>query len=290
MRPEPIISAIILVGALTLLTPCAVSGQQPAVGRQKSPRLSTDDVLGPVAQPLAGSKEAAAKPEDTGAKTSAVKAGEAKAGEAKAGEAKISAEELAWRERVKTAHARAKDLQRAAEEAELRITELRNELGASGQSAAYRNNTAAELEQAGKRAAELRAEARAATDDLNELLDYGKQKGFTEAAEPKPESEDGKPNEEYYRSRLAELTEQINSAQRQIQLYDNRVRDISQRILMNGGKRGGDNFYTLQLQQDRQDAQQKLDDSKAALLKAQSDLDVLREEARRAGVSPSLFR
>jgi len=260
------------------LTPCAVSGQQPAVGRQKSPRLSTDDVLGPVAQPLAGSKEA--KAEGT----------EAKAGAKKGSEAKVSPEELAWRERVKTARARAKDLQRAAEEAELRITELRNELGASGQSAAYRNNTAAELEQAGKRAVELRAEARAAADDLNELLDYGKQKGFTEAAEPKPESEDGKPNEEYYRARLAELTEQINGAQRQIQLYDNRVRDISQRILMNGGKRGGDNFYTLQLQQDRQDAQQKLDDAKATLVKAQSDLDALREEARRAGVSPSLFR
>jgi chromosome segregation ATPase len=278
MRLEPITSAIILVGAFALFAPCAVSGQQPAVGRQKSPRLSTDDVLGPVAQPLAESKEAKAE------------GAEAKPGAKKGSEAKISAEELAWRERVKTARARAKDLQRAAEEAELRITELRNELGASGQSAAYRNNTAAELEQAGKRAVELRAEARAAADDLNELLDYGKQKGFTEAAEPKPESEDGKPNEEYYRSRLAELTEQIDGAQRQIQLYDNRVRDISQRILMNGGKKGGDNFYILQLQQDRQDARQKLDDAKAALVKAQSDLDALREEARRAGVSPSLFR
>jgi chromosome segregation ATPase len=234
----------------------------------------------PATQPSAGSKDIAAKPE----------ASEVKLVSAKPGEVKVSAEESAWRDRVKIARSRAKELQRTAEEAELRITQLRNELGASGQSAAYRNNTAAELEQAGKRAAELRAEARAAADDLNELLDYGKQKGFTEAAEPKPESEDGKPNEEYYRSRLAELAEQIDSSQRQIQLYDNRVRDISQRILMNGGKRGGDNFYIFQLQQDRQDAQQKLDDAKAALVKAQSDLDALREEARRAGVSPSLFR
>src|SRR5262249_28729539 len=151
------------------------------------------------------------------------------------------------------------------------------------------NNTAAELDQAGKRATELRAVAKVAADDLNELLDYGKQKGFTEAAEAKPESEDGKPNEEYYRARVAALTEEIESAQRQIQLYDNRVRDISQRIVMNGGKKGGDNFYMLQLQQDRQDAQQKLDEAKAALAKAQTDFDALREEARRAGVSPSLF-
>jgi chromosome segregation ATPase len=262
-----------------------MAGQQPAVGRQKSPRLTTDDVSGPpAAQPVVGSKETAAKPVDAEAKAGATKAGERK------GETKVSAEEAAWRDRVKIARDRAKGLQRAAEEAELRITALRNELGASGQSAAYRNNTAEELDQQGKRAAELRAEAKAAADDLAELLDYGKQKGFTEAAEPKPASEDGKPNEEYYRARVAALNEQMDTAQRQIQLYDNRVRDISQRILMNGGKKGGDNFYMLQLQQDRQEAQQRLDEAKAALAKAQADMDALQEEARRAGVSPSLFR
>ena len=280
-----IVPTIIVVGTITFVSLSVATGQQPAVGRQKSPRLTTDDVSGPpAAQPVVESKETAAKPVDAEAKPSANKAGEGK------GETKVSAEESSWRDRVKTARSRAKELQRTAEEAELRITALRNELGASGQSAAYRNNTAAELDQAGKRAAELRAEAKAAADDLTELLDYGKQKGFTETPEAKPASEDGKPNEEYYRARVAALNEQIDTAQRQIQLYDNRVRDISQRILMNGGKKGGDNFYMLQLQQDRQEAQQKLDEAKAALAKAQADMDALREEARRAGVSPSLFR
>ena len=280
-----IVPTIIVVGTITFVSLSVATGQQPAVGRQKSPRLTTDDVSGPpAAQPVVESKETTAKPVGAEAKTSANKAGEGK------GETKVSAEESSWRDRVKTARSRAKELQRTAEEAELRITALRNELGASGQSAAYRNNTAAELDQAGKRAAELRAEAKAAADDLTELLDYGKQKGFTETPEAKPASEDGKPNEEYYRARVAALNEQIDTAQRQIQLYDNRVRDISQRILMNGGKKGGDNFYMLQLQQDRQEAQQKLDEAKAALAKAQADMDALREEARRAGVSPSLFR
>jgi chromosome segregation ATPase len=207
-----------------------------------------------------------------------------------AGEEKVSAEELSWRERVAKARSRAKELERAAEEAELRITALRNDLGTSGQSARYRNDVAAELDQAGQRLTDLRANAKAASDDLAELVEYGRQKGFAEAAAPQPTSGDGKPNEQYFRARLDKLTGDIESAQRRISLYENRVGDISQRIIMNGGKKGGDNFYIAQLQQDRDDAQTKLDEARDALKKAQADLDALKEEARRADVSRDLFR
>ena len=57
-----------------------------------------------------------------------------------------------------------------------------------------------------------------------------------------------------------------------------------------GGKKGGDNFYTMQLQQERDAAQQKLEEARAELSKAQTDLDTLKEDARRAGVAPGLFR
>lgn len=276
--------------ALTALLSFAAAAQQPAVGRQRSPRLTTDDVARPPAeQPAAESKEAVAKPEEAG-KAAAVAVAEPKASQPKTGEAKVSPEESEWRDRVSKARDRAKDLERAAEQAELQITALRNDLGKSGEGAKYRNETAAELDQAGQRLKELRTEARAAAEDLAELIEYGKQKGFTEDQGPKPTSDEGKPNEEYYRARLAKLTEAIEGAQRRIQLYENRVADVSQRILMNGGKNGGDNFFMMQLQQDREAAQEKLDEARAALTKAQTDLDTLKEEARRAGVAPGLFR
>lgn len=265
--------------ALTVVFSISAAAQQPT-GRQKIPRLTTDDVSAP-APPLVESTEKS-KPEDAG-KVPAE-------GQVKPGETKVSEEESSWRDRVGKARGRAKELERSAEQAELRITQLRNELGASGQSARYRNETAAELDQAGQRTKDRRAQARSAVDDLAQLVEYGRQNGFAEGAGPKPVSEDGKPNDQYYRSQLARLTDAIESAQRRIQLYDNRVRDLSQRILMNGGKKGGDNFYAIQLQQDREDAQQKLDESRVSLAKAQSDLEALREEARRAGVTPDLFR
>jgi len=276
---------------LLWLTAAAV--QQPAPARQKAPRLTTDDVRPPTDQPSAESNEAAAKPEGA-AKADAA---EPKTGQPKATEVKVSDEESSWRDRVVKARNRAKELERAADEAELRITALRNELGTSGQSARYRNDTAAELGQAGKRLPELRAQARSAADDAAQLDEYGRQKGFTEGEAPKATSEEGKPNEEYYRTQFGKLTEALENAQRRVQLYDNRVRDLNQQISTNSGGKdkngrstGGDSFFAAQLQKDRDEAQQKLDEARAAQTQAQNDIYALREEARRAGVPPGLFR
>ena len=286
--------------ALTLLIwLSALAAQQPATGRQKAPRLTTDDVVRPVAeQPSVESKEAG-KAEGT-AKAEGNAKGESSeppSGQRKTSAAEVSPEESSWRERVLKARARATELERATEEAELRITALRNDLGASGQSARNRNDTAAELGQAGQRLAELRVQARTAADDAAQLVEYGRQKGFSEAEGPKATAEDGKPNEEYYRAQFAKLTEAVSTAQRRVELYDNRIRDLNQQISTNSGGKdkngrgtGGDSFFAFQLQKDRDEAQHKLDESRAALTQARNDLDKLQEEARRAGVPPGLFR
>ena len=284
-------NALVLI-MLLWLTAAAV--QQPATGRQKAPRLTTDDLVRPPAeQPTGESKDAAAKPEDL-AKTDPA---EPKAGQPKATEVKVSVEESSWRESVGKARTRAKELERAAEEAELRITALRNDLGTSGQSARFRNDTAAELGQAGQRLTELRSQARIAADDAAQLIEYGKTKGFTESEGPKPTAEEGKPNEEYYRTQFTKLNEALENAQRRVQLYDNRVRDLNQQISTNSGGKdkngrntGGDSFYGVQLQKDREEAQQKLEEARAAQTQAQTALDALMEEARRAGVPAGLFR
>ena len=280
------------LGLTLLLWLTAPAAQQPAAGRQKAPRLTTDDVRPVAEQPTVEPKESS-KPEET-VKPEAT---DPKAGQPTAGAVKASEEESSWRERVGKARQRAKELERATEESELRITGLRNELGVSGQSARYRNDTAAELGQAGQRLSELRVQARAAADDAAQLVEYGKQKGFTEAEEPKATAEGGKPNEQYYRAQFAKLSEAAESARRRVQLYDNRVRDLNQQISTNSGGKdrngrstGGDSFFGLQLQKDRDEAQQKLEEARAALSQGQTDLDALREEARRAGVPPGLFR
>lgn len=267
---------------VVLVLPCVALAQQRQPASRKTPSMTTEDMVKPAGQ--------------------SASATEGEAGAAKTGDAEVpnsppqtsggtaSAEELLWREQVANARARVKAAERAAEEAELRITALRNQLSVSGQTPQSRNETAAELNEAGLRLTELRAAAKSAADELARLLESGRLSKFSEAQEPGPTLENGNANQDYYKSRYAALNEALEQAERQVQLYDNRVRDVSQRILQTGGKNGGDNFYLAHLQEERQQAQQQLNEARAASEKARSDLEALKEEARRAGVPPGVFR
>jgi hypothetical protein len=249
-----------------------------ALPSKKTPTLRTEDVVKPKTEEVI----------EEGTEKAAPEKAEGKKTEAPASQAGKDAEESSWRDRVKQARQRAKETERVAEETELRITELRNQLGVSGQTTQERNSTAIELDETGKKLIELRAEARAAAADLEKLLQYGRDKGFSEGAGPSATSEDGKPNEDYYRSRHQKLLEDLRTAERRVDLYENRVRELNQKIRANSGS--GDNFYVAQISQDRDEAQQKLEEAQASRDKAQKELDDLLEEARRAGIPPGVFR
>jgi hypothetical protein len=273
---------------IIILAPaCVALAQQPSSASRRAPSLTTEDLLKPQS-----SQPSSVSPSDaTTGKTLVGDGSESPAQQSD--ESKVSPEEVSWREQVAKARENVKASERAAEEGELRITALRNNLAVSGQTPQYRNETAAELDEAGRQLKELRARARAAAEELAQLLEAGQQSKFSEAPGPSRTLENGNANEDYYASRYVALVETWQAAERRVQLYDNRVRDLGQRILQTGGKKGekgGDNFYMMQLQQELKEVQQQLDDSRAASAKARTDLDALKEEARRAGVAPGVFR
>jgi hypothetical protein len=253
-------------------------GQQ-AQSKKRVPLLTTEDVVRErpqnevVSEPAAGGKKEA-KPGDP---ASATKTG---------ADVKPNPEQAAWRARVEKAREKVKAAQRAAEEAELRVNDLRNRLGDSGGTPRDRNQTAADLEQTGQRVKVLRAEARTAEEELNAVLDEAKAKGFTESEGPKPVGEGGRPNEDYYKTRFAKLNEAAQDAQRRMQLYEIRVRELTSKM----NNASTDRFSGGQIQQELEEAQQKLSEARNAQIKAQSDLNALLEDARRAGVPAGLFR
>jgi hypothetical protein len=273
-RVASLIAVLLLAGL--------ADAQQPAPARKRTPSLTTETISRPAGQPASEGQ------------------GESPAG--KAGESgltttppqlsndQIGAEEQEWRAQVAKARDQVKAAERAAEEGELRITALRNQLETSGLTPRARNETAAEMNQAGQQLTALRSSAKVAAEELARLIEVGRLNKYSEERGPDPTLKNGSANEEYYKSRYAALSEALQAAERRVQLYDDRVRDVSQRILQTGGKEGGDNFYLAHLQQEREDAQRQLDESRAASAKARSDLDALREEARRAGVPPGVFR
>lgn len=248
----------------------AFGAQQSSNTRKKPPSLTTDDVIRPKAE------------------SSAEEPGQPSVAGAKAEGDKVSPEEAAWRENVAAAREKAKQTQRAAEEAELRVTNLRNELSRSGQTANQRNDVVVELEEVGRQVLDLRAQARAAAEELNKLLEQGKEQGFSETPGPKAQSDDGTPNEKYYRERYNKLMQESRDAERKTMLYENRLRELNQRITTNSVS--GDNFYIAQLQQDRDEARRQVEEAQTARDKVRAEIEALKDEARRAGVPPGVFR
>jgi hypothetical protein len=208
---------------------------------------------------------------------------------AKTPDDKPSPEEAAWRERVAGARERLKAAERAAEEGELLVTEMRNYLASPSQTTRERNQAAADLDAAGVRLTELRREAQSAKQELDSIVEEGRQKRFTEAPLPeKPPADDAKGNEDYFRKKFIELSEKAQTAQRRLELYENRIREINQRMQNSAGS--GDNFFLSKLQEERDQAEESFNEAQAAYQQAQQEIEQLKQEGRRAGVAPGVFR
>jgi len=265
-----ITSAAVLM-TLPVLGLCSQQNPQP---KSPVPSMTSDDVIvdrpsRPVETPSAGQPKSKEQ------------------GEAKEND-KPSAAELSWREATKAARKQADSAQRRAEETELKITDLRNQLGAPGQGAGDRNQTMSDLGTVGDTLRQQKAEAREAADALNKLLDEGRRKAYKEEEGPSPVSKKGEPNEDYYRSKFEELTKSLADAERRVQLYQNKVNELNQSIT--GNSRSGDNFFIGQLQEQRDEAQHNLEQAVEASQKAQADIAALKEQARSSGVPPGVFR
>jgi len=264
-----------VIAATLMAIPVSVfCNQQSSQNKRPVPSMTSDVVA---ARPVHPADEASGDQPKTGDRANSTERGE-----------KPSPDEIAWREAVKKARDRAEGTLRTAEETELRVTDLRNQLSASGQGAGDRNQTMAELGAVGDRLKQQRADAREAADQLNKVLDEGRQKRYTEEEGPTPVSKSGQPNEAYYRSRFAELNQSLQDAQRRVDLYQNRINEVNQRITSNS--RSGDNFFIGQLQQERDDALHSLDQANEAYRKAQAEIDALKDQARAANLPPGIFR
>lgn len=282
LRKSQSATRYVALSTAVVLLSCLANAQQPATARKKAPSLTSETMLRPAAQ-AASEAQSEAPPgnaDDGGPRNPTQQTDDDK----------VTAGEQAWRQQVANARDRVRAAERAAEEGELRITALRNQLATSGQTPQARNELAAEMNQAGQQLTVLKASAKAAAEELAQLIEVGRLNKYSEARGPDAKLENGSANQDFYKSRYAVLTEELQVAERRVQLYDNRVRDVSQRILQTGGKDGGDNFYLAHLQQERQEAQQQLNEARAASVKALSELEALKEEARRAGVPPGVFR
>ena len=217
-------------------------------------------------------------------------------------DAEFLAAERDWNARLLQARERARDLERRADEADLTATQSRNNIFHADANALNTNNA---------RVAELRgyvrayrAEARAAQEAVNRLLDEGREDGFQLYA-LSPTLKNGEPNLEYYRSRFLTLQRDWQDAQARADVLQQRVNRLQTTINTNlnipsYGARSGilfypnngaaDGFYLNRLRDELGGVGGDYQATQARLAILTEQLAALREEGRRAGVPPGIFR
>jgi hypothetical protein len=273
------------ITAALLLTASVAIAQQPAPeGRNPSsdaPSFTNDDL--PVPEPSRRTSDAS-KASQSGELTDEEIADAAQATEtgdgapAGAGKKGPSKAELDWRRRYSEAQNRAAAATKAAQEAEIQLTELRNQLGVGG--GERRGDTLSAIERQGQIINDTRDRMTATRAALEAVRAEGARRGFSPGAGPSRTTKDGKPNKEFYRERYVKAQGALADAERRIALFQNRVSDLSTRITINSG---GDQFTQLRLQADLREANEGLEKARADREAARTRLDEAGRDAEAAG-------
>jgi len=266
---------------LIALSAVAVA-QQPQ--RRSTPTLTSDDA--PSVRPVTSD------PRDPGKAAGPIKSSTAEGSDSTtpqtASEKARAAAEHAWNERLGKAREKAKELERRADQTELEITRLRNfQFSAEPRDPGTNANINARVAELAELLRRLRAEAKAAQDEVEAILGEGAAKDF-KVESLSPTTKSGQPNLEYYRSRFAELQSELRDAEARAQVLQLRINDLRFRI--NNNAVTGDNFFIGRLRDELQEAETALESARARVAAATEQLEELKRQARLADIPPGELR
>lgn len=248
---------------------------------QQMPTLTTDDVIRARATepPRSTTKQPEAKSQAAAEKSEA---------QLTPAEKQRRADEHLWNERLRVARERQKDLARRADQVELQITRVRNlqmdPTTPHEPSDAGRYNV--EIEQLNAQVKALRESAKAAQDEVDQLLSEGEAKGY-EVETVSLEKKNGRPNLAGYRKRWGELQTELRDATARAEVLQLRINQIYGERRRN---EGGDNFYLNRLRAERADNEAELARVRARIAELTQELAQLRAKALAAGVPPGDLR
>ncbi|HZS44522.1 MAG TPA: hypothetical protein VFC63_05425 [Blastocatellia bacterium] len=281
----------------------SVSAQQSNSQQKKkpTPTLETDDVIPvttkteppPVTKPAEKKEDGKPDGKTEEKKDDSTKSDKAGAQEDAKEEKKDDPAEQDWRQRIRAARETVKALRRQTQEAELQMTALRNTTSAVNNTPDSLNARSNALNANGQQIAALREQLAQASDQLNQLSQEGITNKYHEVS-LKPTNDKGEPNEDYYKSRYADLLDDVNDAERRVRLQEYQINDLKTQLMATGGQKGkkggGDNFAGLKIQSQIDQAQIELDLARADYMKARQAVEQLVEEARQAGLPAGIFR
>lgn len=289
MSMRALLPAAVFV-ALLVASPALAQDPKDPPPDDPIPTMTNDDVAPVPVAPVEDPQSSGAAPTDDGmtpeeradaAASMKADGGTAPAESTAPGGRKVSQAELDWRSDYAAADEAARDAERRALEAELRVNEMKNGLGGSS-SAAERNADAAALQAQGEEVRRLRAEAAAARSQAERLKAVGSQGQFKPDAGPSPVTKDGTINPAYFQQALQKATTDLADADRRIEVYQNRILELRGEVLNTTGS--GDNFAVAKIQEQITQAESDLARAMSDRDAAAAALDQAQTEARSAGI------
>lgn len=243
------------------------------------PTLTTDDVIGarPTAPGTSSPVNDAAKPP---AEKTAPTGTTATPTTATADETKKKAEKD-WNNRLKQAQERHQELERRADQTELQITQLRNQLfSATARAPETNSQLNTQISEFTALRNRLRAEAQAAQQDVAKLEAEGQANAY-QVARVSLTNEKGEPNSTAYQAEQDRLRNEIQDAQARLTVLQIRLNNVQAEVL---NRSNGDNFTLNRLRQEREQVTTELKETRTRIEDLKSKLQAHQQKAAAAGV------
>ncbi|MBS1806805.1 MAG: hypothetical protein JST84_01270 [Acidobacteria bacterium] len=244
------------------------------------PTLTTDDVVisrptSPVSAPPAketskntGKEEKSAVPDAPKSASSASEDSQKKA-------------ERDWNDRLKKAQEKARGLESQADQAELTITQLRNQLySAAARTPEANGQINARMNELSTQMNRLRAEAQVAQQEIEALRTEGNEKQYKEQFVALT-NEKGEPNVEAYKSENDKLESELQAARARVEVLQFRLNSNHSEVLKKGN---ADNFTLNRLRQEKEQTSAELEATRARIETLTSQIQTHRQKAAASGV------
>jgi chromosome segregation ATPase len=244
------------------------------------PTLTTDDIVSsrPLVPPPAST---AVKPPGKVEKNSAP--GEAKTDGIKSDDPKKNAEQN-WNERLRKAQEKAQSLAQQADQVELAITQLRNQLFSAAAKAPEANGQInARITQLFAQMYQLRADAKTAQQEVETLQAEGDANQYQVQAVSLTNNR-GEPDKQAYQKEYNQLQSELRAAHAREEVLQLRLNTIHSETLRNAN---GDNFTLNRLRAEKEQTAAEWEETRAKIATLTNKLQAHRQKAAAAGISLS---
>lgn len=244
------------------------------------PTLTTDDIASSravVPAPSAPAKEAA---KNTGQGEKNATQNEPGTGEIKSEDAKKSAEKN-WNERLRKAQEKARMQDQQADQVELAITELRNQLfSAAAKAPEASGQINARIAELFAQMNRLRADAETTRQEIEVLQAEGAANQY-KVQQVSLTNEKGEPDKQAYKSEYDKLHSELQAAYARVEVLQLRLNSNHGEMLK---RANGDNFTLNKLRQEREQITEELEKTQTKIIDLKNELESHRRKADAAGI------